>query len=102
GPGHRLVVVVYPRQDVRVALVGMEDHGPVLLVYAHGPHFVVPDIMDFLVVNGRRLWIGFELLRKLTHLLLLRTRNSSVCVQKVATKGDGRHSYTVRASKILC
>jgi len=102
GPGHRLVVVVYPGQDVHVAVVRTEYDGTVLLVDAHRPHLIVPDIVDFLVVDAGRLRIGLELLRELPDLLLLRTGDAGVGIKEVAAEGHGWHGQSFKASRSFC
>src|SRR5206468_1022639 len=102
GPGHRLVVVVHPGENVHVALVRTEYDGPVLLVDAHGAHLVVPDIVDFLVVDAGRFRIGLELLRELPDLPLLRTGDAGIGVKEVTAEGHGWHGHSFKASRSFC
>ena len=69
--------------------VGVQDHGPVLLVDPHRADLVVLDIVDFLVVDAGRLRVGLELLGELPDLPLLGTGNAGEGVEEVAAEGHG-------------
>ena len=70
-PVHRLVVVVHPDQDVDIALLGVKDDRPVLLVDPDRADLVVLDAVDLLVVDRRRRRVGLELLGEVPDLPLL-------------------------------
>ena len=87
-PRHRLVVGVDPEQDVDVALFGLEDDSPVLLIDPDRAHVRVTERLNLLVVDRRACRVGPELPHELAHLLLLRAGQSSEGIEELVVDGD--------------
>ncbi len=88
GPLIGIVMLVYPKQNVDVALFGAEDNATIILVNAYRTEVLAGGITDDFIVDAGRSRVVTEAGNELHHRALFLFGNTGKCNQEVVAESD--------------